>query len=234
MNLQPVPVSGNSVVPTNDNFGTLDWASVYGMDPRTTQNLDWVYYGGMWAGFTIIGGLANKLTLIDDDVNYIVVALVDGAISVSTSSTNWDDTGQYRRVYRVTTVGGQVSLIEDFRAGPGGIHAGIAKPEPIVWRVVTDADIALVIGDAENGVAGVSAGAHNLNVPTNTSVPFPVGTSILISQDGTGQITIVPAGGVTINVNAALTLKLSTQWSVASLVKRGTDVWQLSGDLEAV
>lgn len=231
--MQPVNASEHPEFQIDENFETLSWASVYGNDPTNTDLgiLKWGYYGGIWGGFTVADGF---LTLTDNATNYIVVALVDGAISVTTTSTNWDDTGQYRRVYKITLVSGAITVFEDHRGGPAGIHAGIAKPEPIVWRVVTDADATLQLSDAENAVAISSASAHNLTVPPNSSVPFPVGTSILISQDGTGQITLVEGSGVTIRVNSALTKKLSTQWSVASVVKRGTDLWQLSGDLEAV
>ena len=44
-----------------------------------------------------------------------------GAISVSTTSTNWDDTTNYLRVYKVTTGTSTVTGYEDHRVGPNGI-----------------------------------------------------------------------------------------------------------------
>jgi hypothetical protein len=154
-------------------------------------------------------------------------------LSASTSATNWNDTTTYARVYKLTTSGGQVTVIEDHRAGPAGIHAGVQIPAPIAWRAETDSTT-LVLGDAENGVSISKATAVNLTVPPFSSVAFPVGTSILIAQEGAGQITIVEGSGVTVNYAAAYTLKLSEQYSLATLVNRSTNVWLLVGDLEPV
>ena len=72
--------------------------------------------------------------------------------------------------------------------------------------------------------------ANTLTVPTNANVAFAVGTQILVVQTGAGQTTIAGDSGVTVNSAGGL-LKLNAQWSVAVLVKRGTDSWLASGDL---
>ena len=232
MNLQSIPTSGNNVTPTNENFATLDWAAVYGMAPQT-QNLDWVFVGGMWAGFTVAGGVPNKLVLTDNVINYNVVRRVDGVNMLGTLG-NWDDSGQYRRAYRITTSGGLITLIEDFRAGPGGVHAGIAKPEPVVNRAMSSPTDNLVIGDAENCVTHNDTVAGTLTIPTNATVAFPIGTSIALLQDNTGQLIIAAAGGVTLNVEASLQTRLAARYAMAMLFKRDTDRWILSGSLEKV
>jgi hypothetical protein len=45
---------------------------------------------------------------------------------------------------------------------------------------------------------------------------------------GVGQTTIVAASGVTINSKDGL--KLTAQYSGATLIKRATDTWYLNGD----
>jgi hypothetical protein len=74
------------------------------------------------------------------------------------------------------------------------------------------------------------AGANTLTVPTNTSVPFPVGAQINILQTAGGQVTV---GGAGVTINATPGLKLRTQWSSATLIKRATNTWVLVGDLSA-
>jgi hypothetical protein len=74
------------------------------------------------------------------------------------------------------------------------------------------------------------ASANNLTVPTNASQAIPVGAVIQVRQVGAGQTTLVAASGVTINTPE--TLKLRAQGSSASLVKVGTNEWDLTGDLE--
>jgi len=75
-----------------------------------------------------------------------------------------------------------------------------------------------------------SSSANTLTIPANASIAFPVGTQILLTQSGTGQTTVAGQSGVTIH-SADGKVSLRTQYSWASLVKRATDVWWLSGDL---
>ena len=76
-----------------------------------------------------------------------------------------------------------------------------------------------------------AAGGTTLTIPLNATTAFPVGTSIDILQVGAGQVTVSGAVGVTLNYTPGN--KLRTQWSSATLFKRGTDLWVLMGDLSA-
>jgi hypothetical protein len=76
-----------------------------------------------------------------------------------------------------------------------------------------------------------SASAMTLTIPADSTLNFPVGTSIDILQTSTGQVTLAGAGGVT--VNATPGLKLRTQWSSATLMKRAANTWVAIGDLSA-
>jgi hypothetical protein len=71
----------------------------------------------------------------------------------------------------------------------------------------------------------------NVTVPLNATHAFPTGTQINILQTGVGQVTVVAASGVTINANPGL--KLRSQWSFATLIKRAENTWVLVGDLTA-
>jgi hypothetical protein len=88
----------------------------------------------------------------------------------------------------------------------------------------------LVLGDAGQLVGMNVASANNLTVPTNASVAFPVGTTVLLRQAGAGQTTVVAAGGVTVSSRGAA-LKLAGQYAYATLAKVATDTWELSGDI---
>lgn len=90
----------------------------------------------------------------------------------------------------------------------------------------------LVLADYWQYVRMDKATAVNLTVPANATVAFPVGTEIPIFAKGAGQVTVVAAGGVTINTPE--TLLLRKQYSTGLLVKVATDEWDLTGDLELV
>lgn len=79
-----------------------------------------------------------------------------------------------------------------------------------------------------------NASAITATVPTNATAAIPIGARIDIVQKGAGQVTVAGALGVTVNKTSTDTLKLRTQWSVATLIKLGTNEWLLVGDLEAL
>ena len=95
------------------------------------------------------------------------------------------------------------------------------------------ASYTLVLSDANKMIEISNAGATTLSIPTNASVPYPIGTQINITQTNTGQVTIAAVTPGTTTVNATPGLKLRTQWSGATLYKRGTDLWVVFGDLSA-
>lgn len=93
------------------------------------------------------------------------------------------------------------------------------------------ASYTLVLADKNKIVEMSVATANTLTVPPNSSVAYAVGSQINILQTGAGQTTVTAGAGVTIN--AAPGLKMRTQWSYATLVKRATDTWVLVGDISA-
>jgi hypothetical protein len=93
----------------------------------------------------------------------------------------------------------------------------------------TGTTYSLVTGDAGKIVEISNTSAITLTVPTNASQPFAIGANVTVLQTNTGQMSITGAVGVT--VNATPGLKLRTQWSSATLIKRATDTWVAIGDL---
>ena len=74
-----------------------------------------------------------------------------------------------------------------------------------------------------------AAGAVTLTIPLDSTLNFPVGTSIQVLQTGAGQVSVAGAVGVTVNGTPGL--KLRTQWSAATLFKRAANTWVVYGDL---
>ena len=72
--------------------------------------------------------------------------------------------------------------------------------------------------------------AVTITVPADSTVNFPIGTSIDILRTNTGEVTIAGSGAT---VNATPGLKLRDRWSSATLFKRGANSWVLFGDLKA-
>jgi hypothetical protein len=94
------------------------------------------------------------------------------------------------------------------------------------------ASYTLVLSDANKIVEMNVATANNLTVPLNSSIAFPIGTQLNVSQYGAGQTTIVATSGVTIG-SASGNLKIASQYVAVSLIKIGTNEWYCFGNLSA-
>ena len=105
------------------------------------------------------------------------------------------------------------------------------KSDKLLSTNSQSASYTLVLSDADKMLEMNVGSANNLTVPLNSSVAYPVGTQINILQTDVGQTTIVATGGVTINATPGL--KLRTQWSSATLIKRAENTWVAIGDLSA-
>ena len=91
------------------------------------------------------------------------------------------------------------------------------------------ASYTLVLADAGKNVRMNVATANTLTIPLNATVAFPIGTQLVFKQAGAGQTTLTPISGVTLN--SASGLKTRAQHSGGTLIKVGTNEWDVMGDL---
>ena len=90
--------------------------------------------------------------------------------------------------------------------------------------------INLTLSNSEGVLVTTAATATDARIPTNAGTAFIIGTKITIIQEGAGQVTITPTAGVTLNSEGGKT-KTTAQYSVAHVVKTGTDTWYAYGDI---
>lgn len=222
-------------VPINENFETLAAAAVYGKRHPATSGLTWGYEGGRWGGFAVTQG---TLALASSTTNYIVVNRTTGAISVSSSATNWNASDAYARVYKVTTSASAVTAVEDHRAGPNGVLSGgisvqrladlldvnySGSPSPaegdaLVYRSGewvqepkgkgTPIEIQLSVSDLANNLASGTNKAY---------VRAPCAFTILELR--TSLLTASSSGLVTVDVNRNGATILSTKLSIDATEK---------------
>lgn len=106
---------------------------------------------------------------------------------------------------------------------------GVPSRTPIVQKTASYSLDDLSLRDSLIEVSSTSG--TTITVPADSSYNYPVGTTLDILQTNTGQVTIAADAGVT--VNATPGLKLRTQWSSATLLKRAANTWVAFGDLSA-
>jgi hypothetical protein len=107
---------------------------------------------------------------------------------------------------------------------------GVPSRTPIVQKTASYALSQLTHRDSLIEVDSTSA--TTLTIPLDSTVNYPIGTTIDILQTNTGQVTIAPVSG-SVTVNATPGLKLRTRWSSATLLKRAANTWVVYGDLTA-
>ena len=131
-----------------------------------------------------------------------------------------------------TIAGGSNTLSAIPQASVTDLVTDLAAKFPLL--VTTNEEVnsyTLVLGDAQLVVEMNKSSANTLTIPPNSSVAFPVGTTLLVVQTGAGQTTLTAGVGVT--VNSFLGLKIAGQWGGATLIKRATNTWVAIGALVA-
>ena len=193
----------------NENAETLDHQAVYGKRQPVTTGLTWGYYGGRWGGVAVTAG---TLALTNAATNYIVVLKSTGAISVSTASTNWDNTELYSRVYKLTTAGSVVTATEDHRVGVYGVMGFDAS--------IVAANEAT---DTTCFVTFVTTATGQQQIKTNANLTFNASTGALGLNSGiltTTSATFTFLAGATTNINlGAATTQFNFGEAISTAIK---------------
>jgi hypothetical protein len=87
-----------------------------------------------------------------------------------------------------------------------------------------------VLGDADSYIQFTSGSAVAFTIPANASVAFPVGTVLVIEQNGAGAVTFTPDTGVTLHSRGGA-LATAGQYAVAQAKKVATNIWTIIGDV---
>ncbi|HLS00679.1 MAG TPA: hypothetical protein VK054_01655, partial [Beutenbergiaceae bacterium] len=152
---------------------------------------------------------------------------VDGSGTVSVDNTVVRTTRSITAGAGLTG-GGTLAADRELSIAEGGVTPTLTQR--LQARAVT-ANTTLELGDVDSVVEVNSGSARTVTVPTNASVPLPIGAVIEIIRWGAGAVTINPASGVALH-SPDDARDIATQYGSAFLRKRATNEWHLSGDLE--
>jgi hypothetical protein len=202
---------------TDSASGAMLWAR----KDESCTGLTWAFRGGRY-GSTLIAD--DDVALTDNATNYVVAARSNGVVSVSTSTTNWNDSSNYFRLYLVTTLSGVVDDYEDHRdfwtASTAATIADGDKGDITiaagVWTidndVVTNAKLNNMSSQTIKGrTTGGSGDPEDLTATQATAI-----LNAMVGDSGAGGTKgLVPAPGSG-DAAAAKFLKADATWAVPS------------------
>ncbi len=202
----------------------------FGAGAITFKVGDWVVYGASGIWHKSIN--SNEVTSVN--AKFGTVVLVTDDIAEGVSPVNLWFTNA-RAIAALLTgyvkAAGTVSATDSILAAIQKLDGNNdLKADKLITHNTQTASYTLVLADKDKMVEMNVAGANNLTIPLNATIAFPIGSQILWRQEGAGQTTIVATGGVTIK-SFANQLKSAGQYAGGSLIKRGTDEWELYGNL---
>jgi hypothetical protein len=134
------------------------------------------------------------------------------------------DTATYPSLTELSYVKGVTSSIQN------QLDTKLASIVSFNRRTSTPYTIAL--SDVNKMVEMDLSTGNTLSIPLNTTVNFPIGSVIMVSQYGAGQTTISGVSGVALR-SVGGWLKIAARYGVVSLVKVATDEWYVYGALTA-
>lgn len=106
--------------------------------------------------------------------------------------------------------------------------------QTIGWRDcpqnVQDATYSFALADRGKNVHHTSGSGHTWTIPANGSVAFPVGTSIVLTNIGSGAITVAITTDTLYWAGLGTTgSRTLSQYGMATLVKISSTAWMISG-----
>lgn len=106
---------------------------------------------------------------------------------------------------------------------------------PIKTREISGTTHTLQIDDAQAVLEFTNASDVTVTVPLDSSVLFEKGTTIYISQQGAGQVTVEAAVGVTVDTGASYGLSTEEQNAqpIALRKRAAANTWVATGGVTA-
>jgi hypothetical protein len=183
---------------------------------------------------TIHGGMGNTIYIGSIDNNYSNVN-----VKAYTESMGFQNYSNVNVAALITTNGltnySNVNVIA-YLAGniTVGNIAGSVNGFSIGYRDVpqiTVANLTLIASDAGKHYYGANTNPTTITIPLNSSVAFGNGTAISIVNQGTGNITVANAAGVSLYLagNSTAGSRTLTSYGMATLIKVQVNTWFING-----
>jgi hypothetical protein len=170
-----------------------------------------------------------------------------GFVQINTVGTIGTDAIEFSQFSGAGTfvAGNGLTLTDNSFGINTSITADLSTAQTLTNKTLTSAKINLginaqtgttytfVLADDGKFVTASNASAITVTIPPISSEAYPVGAQLNIVQKGAGQVTFAQGAGVTIRSTGttASAPKLRVQYSSATAVHEGSDIWYVVGDI---
>lgn len=216
--------SGSQDQQANALYDAASPATLFGRRAASTTGLTWGYYGGNvtksdGTQATVANG---TLSLTISSTNYIVAQKSDGAVSFSTSTTNWNNPADYWRLYSVVAGSSTITSYTDEReiGRMTGVGTGLVAP---VTKTTS-----FTLGSNENEVICNGTASITVTLPAASSW---VGRKVRLKTIAAFTVVSASSNVVPLAGGAAGTAILAaTAGKYAELVSDGTNWVAMAGN----
>ena len=236
-------LQGNADTVTNGVYTTGSYAN-----PAWITSLAWTKITGAPSFITLTGLSATAPLSYNNTTGAFTITQATTSTNGYLSSTDWNTFNSKQAALTGTssqlaagngsavTVGSGLTLSAGtLTASGGGGSSTIVLNRVTILAGAASSDYPLALGDAgeiiEMNVDSAAFATNTVTVPLSTSVAFPVGTQITVTQYGTSITVINPATAGVLIRSATGTYTINARYSAVTLVKMATDEWYLYGGL---
>lgn len=241
-------LSGGTITSTGTIAIDSTVATLTGTQTLTNKTLTAPVLGvATGTSFNSITGLSSTTPIVNGTAAVGTATTTARADHVHPTDTSRAATSGTLAQFAATTSAQLAGVISDetgsgslvFGTSPtitGGTFANAVIRQTLLTPTFTTNAYTLVLTDqGDILLASNGATAGTINIPTNASVAFPIGTQITVIQTGAGQITITATTPATTTIastgGTATSPKLRVQNASATLIKTNTDAWYVVGDI---
>jgi len=219
---QVLPSQAQKEASVNALLDAASPATIFGRRASSSALLSFGYYGGRLGGTTAANG---AVSVTASTTNYIVAHRSTLAVTVATTTTNWNDTTTYGRMYLVVAGASSITSYQDHRMGSSGI---LTPSSSFAGGTLTSAlNEAPIVTLASAGTVNIGAAAANTISITGTT------TITAFDTIASGAIRRLIFAGILTFTHNGTSLILPTGASittavgdVAELVSLGSGNWR--------